>query len=373
MMNLRAPPAHRLAIVESVDVRGTRGVETIPENYHDNNTLQPHQSHTMSETPAKDPPAKDSASKITLIGTGTIGLSFAAFHLAHLAHPSQLTIYDTRPDVAGYVQAELPKYFPSQDNSQPQSPFPSVDISSINIATSLPSAVQNATIIQESGPENAPFKISLWAEVEKYAPKDALLWSSTSGIPASQQSAKMTDPGRVLVVHPYNPPHIMPLLELVPSPPTTPEVIQRTKLFWEERGRAPIVLKKEVTGFVANRLAFALLREAVHLVDQGVVSVQEVDRIVQSSMGPRWAVAGPFKSYHAGGGARGLEGFFENIGGTVQGCWDELGTPRVGGGWEEKLFQEAEEAYGVVDVGERNRVTRRVLRVLEEEERGGGE
>lgn len=330
----------------------------------------------MSETPAKDPPAKDSASKITLIGTGTIGLSFAAFHLAHLAHPSQLTIYDTRPDVAGYVRAELPKYFPSQDISQTQSQspssLPSIDISSINIATSLPSAVQNATIVQESGPENAPFKIDLWAEVEKHAPKDALLWSSTSGIPASQQSAKMADPSRVLVVHPYNPPHIMPLLELVPSPSTTPSVIQRTKLFWEELGRTPIVLRKEVTGFVANRLAFALLREAVHLVDRGVVSVQEVDQIVQSSMGPRWAVAGPFKSYHAGGGAGGLEGFFENIGGTVQGCWDELGTPRVGGGWEEKIFREAREAYGVVDVGERDRVTRRVLGVLEEE-RGGRE
>jgi 3-hydroxyacyl-CoA dehydrogenase len=324
----------------------------------------------MSGTPAKDTEKKildkDSQSRITLIGTGTIGLSFAAFHLAHLAHlahPSQLTIYDTRPDVAEYVCAELPKYFPTQNESSPPAP----DFSAINIATTLPAAVQNATIVQESGPENAPFKTNLWAEVERYAPKDALFWSSTSGIPASQQSSKMTDPSRVLVVHPYNPPHIMPLLELVPSPSTAPEVIQRTKLFWEERGRTPIVLKKEVTGFVANRLAFALLREAIHLVDQGVVSVPELDEIVQSSMGPRWAVAGPFKSYHAGGGAGGLEAFFENIGGTVQGCWDELGTPSVGDGWEEKIFQEAKEAYGKVDTGERDRVTRRVLQVLEEE------
>ncbi|OSS49192.1 hypothetical protein B5807_05435 [Epicoccum nigrum] len=323
----------------------------------------------MSEkTPAKDSPPKDSDSRITLIGTGTIGLSFAAFHLAHLAHPSQLTIYDTRPDVAGYVRAELPKYFPAET----QSSLPSIDFSSINIAASLPTAVQNATIVQESGPENAPFKTSLWAEVEKHAPKDALFWSSTSGIPASQQSAQMAEPGRVLVVHPYNPPHVMPLLELVPSPSTPRGVIRRTESFWEERGRVPVRLRKEVTGFVANRLAFALLREAVHLVDQGVVSVREVDQIVQSSMGPRWAVAGPFKSYHAGGGPGGLEGFFENIGGTVQGCWDELGTPRVGGGWEERIFKEANEAYGVVDVGERDRVTRRVLRVLEEE-RGGKE
>ncbi|KAF3010671.1 hypothetical protein E8E13_005354 [Curvularia kusanoi] len=322
------------------------------------------------------PSAKDSTTKITLIGTGTIGLSFAAFHLTHLASPSQLTIYDTRPDVAEYVQSQLPKFFASPDQNQNHDqdtntpPLP--NFSAITIATSLPSAVQSATIIQESGPENLSFKTSLWAQVERHAPSTALLWSSTSGIPASQQSSSMASPSRLLVVHPYNPPHIMPLLELVPSPDTSPEAIQATMEFWERRGRVPIHIKKETTGFVANRLAFALLREAVHLVQQGVVGVQELDRIVQTSMGPRWAVAGPFKSYHAGGGPAGLEGFFGNIGGTVQKCWEDLGTPSVGDGWEEGVFREAREAYGVVDVGERDRITRRLLQVLEEERGAGG-
>lgn len=309
-----------------------------------------------------DSASKDAETKITLIGTGTIGLSFAAFHLANtLASPSQLTIYDTRPDVAEYVQQSLPKFFEGQDVSS----LPS--FSEVNIANSLQEAVEHASIIQESGPENAPFKLNLWAEVEKHAPKDALLWSSTSGIPASQQNGKMQDTSRVLIVHPYNPPHIMPLLELVPSPETSDDVIRRTEEFWRARGRVPIHIKKEVTGFVANRLAFALLREAVHLVDQGVVSVEELDQIVQSSMGPRWAVAGPFKSYHAGGGPAGLEGFFKNIGGTVQDCWADIGTPNVGDGWEDKIFKDAAEAYGTVDVSERDRITRRLLQVLEEE------
>lgn len=304
---------------------------------------------------------KDTETKITLIGTGTIGLSFAAFHLTHLASPAQLTIYDKRSDVAEYVRESLPRFFLDQDeSSQP-------DFSQVNIAKSLEEAVKGASIVQESGPENAPFKYSLWKEVEEHAPKDALLWSSTSGIPASQQTCKMQDLSRVLVVHPYNPPHIMPLLELVPSPETSEEVIRRTQEFWRARGRVPIHIKKEATGFVANRLAFALLREAVHLVDQGVVSVEEVDQIVQTSMGPRWAVAGPFKSYHAGGGEAGLEGFFKNIGGTVQDCWTEAGTPNVGDGWEEKIFREAKETYGTVDVGERDRITRRLLQVLNEE------
>lgn len=299
--------------------------------------------------------------RITLIGTGTIGLSFAAYHLQHLASPSQLTIYDTRPDVQEYVQETLPKFLRGQETE--------VDISKIVLATSLRDAVSKSSIIQESGPENLPFKQKLWKEVEEYAPKDAMLWSSTSGIPASQQSLDMADQSRLLVVHPYNPPHIMPLLELVPSPNTSEEVIEHTKKFWQTRGRVPIHIKKEVTGFVANRLAFALLRESIHLVDEGVVTVAELDEIVQSSMGPRWAVAGPFKSYHAGGGAGGLEGFFKNIGGTVQDCWSESGKVNVGDGWEEKVFREAKEAYGVVDTVERDRVTKRVLEVVEEEKK----
>jgi 3-hydroxyacyl-CoA dehydrogenase len=296
--------------------------------------------------------------RISLIGTGTIGLSFAAFHLANPI-PCQLTIYDTRPNLSEYIQEHLPKFFKSQKIS--------VDVSSIKLATSLQEAVSDAHIIQESGPENLNVKRTLWKDVENHAPREALLWSSTSGIPASQQAQDMQDKSRLIVVHPYNPPHIMPLLELVPSPDTSERVITRTEGFWRERGRVPIHIKRETTGFVANRLAFALLREAVHLVNEGVVSVPELDQIVESSMGPRWSVAGPFKSYHAGGGPAGLEGFFKNIGGTVQACWDDAGTVNVGDGWEDEIFKQARYTYGTVDVSERDRITRRVLDVLKEE------
>lgn len=295
---------------------------------------------------------------ITLIGSGTIGLSFAALHLQHLKSATQLTIHDTRPDLASYIETTLPKYLPTEQHHL---------ISLIKLSTSndtLEDAVSSATIIQEQGPENAPFKCSIWAEIEKHAKPDALLWSSTSGIPASVQSRDMKDKTRLIVVHPYNPPHIMPLLEVVPSPQTNPTVVERTLEFWRSKGREPVVIHKECTGFVANRLAFALLRESIHLVNEGIVSVEEVDTIVQSSMGPRWAVAGPFKSYHAGGGEKGLEGFFGNIGGTVQACWDDIGTPSVGDGWEARVFEQAKQAYGVVDTMERDRITGSVIRAV---------
>jgi 3-hydroxyacyl-CoA dehydrogenase len=139
----------------------------------------------------------------------------------------------------------------------------------------------------------------------------------------------------------------MPLIEIVPSPSTSDFVISQTLEFWNNLGRTPIVLKKEVTGFVANRLAFALLREAIHLIKEGVVDVTELDRVVESSMGLRWAKAGPFKSYAAGGGEAGFEGLMQKIGATVQACWDDTGKINMGEGWEKEVFEQTEAAYGV--------------------------
>lgn len=234
----------------------------------------------------------------------------------------------------------------------------------LQIISDLREAVSQSHIIQEQGPENTEFKQKIWLDIESHAPSECLFWSSTSGIPASVQSAHMVNRGRLVVVHPYNPPHIMPLIEIVPSPETDPSVVTRTVDYWNKLGREPVVLKKETTGFVANRLAFVLLREAIHLVNEGVISVGDLDRLVESSMGPRWAVAGPFKSYHMGGGAGGLEGFMKNIGGTVQGCWDDAGVENVGDGWEGKVFEQTREAYGDVKISDfkkRDDITKDVL------------
>lgn len=298
--------------------------------------------------------------RVTIVGAGVIGLSLAALHLTHLPNPSLLTIVDIRLDLKSHVAATLPMYLPSHLHDS---------VRQVKLTSSLPVAVKDADIVQESGPENLMFKTSLWAEVEKHAPTAALLWTSTSGIPASKQVASMNDKTRLLVVHPFNPPHILPLLEIVPSPETSQAVITRTLSFWRARGREPVLLSREVTGFVAGRLAWALLREAIHLVNDGVVTVPQLDRIMETSMGPRWAYAGPFKSFHAGGGPGGLEALFRNVGGTVQACWDEGGRVHVGDGWEDKVFGQAKEAYGMLDLEERDRANRRILEVVEEVKR----
>ena len=328
--------------------------------------------------------ASNTPKNITLIGSGTIGLSFAALHLAHstVTAPTTITIHDPRPDLREYMISTLPEYLPQSLidtlSSSSESANPSsasivaqlLDTAQLRIAPSLADAVRSADIVQEQGPEDLSFKAALWPEVEAHAPATALLWSSTSGIPASQQARQMRDPARLVAVHPYNPPHVMPLLEVVPSAATAADVVRRTVRYWEALGRRPVVLRKECAGFVANRLAFALLRESVHLVAAGVVGVEDLDDVVTSSMGPRWSVNGPLKSYHQGGSRAGLEGFLGNIGGTVQACWDDAGKERIGEAWEKDVVEETTRAYGLVAedaLRERDRITTRVLETVKDE------
>ena len=301
-----------------------------------------------------------SEDRITLIGAGTIGISLAALHLQHLTPGSHLTILDVQPNIEQTVSSALRKCLPASFHSR---------IAEIRFASTVAVAVKDSTVVQESGPEDLKFKTALWEEVEKHVPSTALLWTSTSGILASRQADGMRDKTRLLVVHPFNPPHVLPLLEIVPSPETSASVIERTMQFWHARGREPILLAKEITGFVAGRLAWVLLREAIHLVDQNVVTVQQLDRIVETSMGPRWAYAGPFKSFHTGGGPGGLEALLKNIRPTVQACWDEGGKVNLGDGWEDKVFSQTKEAYGQPDLEERDMANMRVLEAVQEAKR----
>lgn len=153
-------------------------------------------------------------SNITIIGAGTIGLSFCALHLTH--HPTtRITIHDPRPDLNSHIETLLPGYLLG-----PQS-LETLSTGQLCIADTLEQACNSeAYIVQEQGPKNPAFKTSLWPKVEALVGASCLLWSSTSGVPASVQSVRMKDPGRLLVVHPFNPPHIMPLIEVVPSPGT---------------------------------------------------------------------------------------------------------------------------------------------------------
>ncbi|EHY54125.1 hypothetical protein ABEF92_008271 [Exophiala dermatitidis] len=343
---------------------------------------------------------------IALIGLGAIGVSFLALHLTYSS--ATVSVYDPRPDLEDHIRTVLPLYLhddhfaETEDDAEGDIDIDIVsrllDSQRLKLATSLEAACRNATIVQEQGPENLSFKQKTWAEVVRYVSSSCHLWSSTSGIPASKQlerleyseSSNTTDESiefertaagarqRLLVVHPFNPPHIMPLLELVPSPSTSPEEVTFAKSYFTalNSGHRPITIHRESAGFVANRLSFILFREACHLVNQGVASPEEIDEIVRASLGPRWAVAGPFKMYNFGGGNRGMKGFLENIGESIGEVWNDAGLLTMDGHdseeWKEKVVQETNRAYGLPkaqDVRERDRGLKAVVGIQEELQR----
>ncbi|KAK1997384.1 3-hydroxyacyl-CoA dehydrogenase [Colletotrichum falcatum] len=294
---------------------------------------------------------------VALIGLGAIGVSFAALYIRYTK--GNISVYDTRPDLETHISSVLPGYINSSHSSLEISHLR--ESGRLKICSSLEEACHGATVVQEQGPEDLSFKRSIWPKIEGASPVNAHFWSSTSGIAASLQNQDMIDKTRLLVVHPFNPPHILPLLEIVPSPTTDPKEVDYAKRFFAElgSGHRPVVIRKELPGFVGNRLAFALLREACSLVQQDVVSARDLDTIMEASLGPRWAVQGVFKSYNQGGGVAGIEAFLNNLSGTIQNIWDSSEpvrfahsnkeSPRKDGDadWEKKIVEQTIEAYGL--------------------------
>jgi ketoreductase RED1 len=156
----------------------------------------------------------------------------------------------------------------------------------------------------------------------------------------------MKNPGRMMVGHPFNPPHVMPLVELVPGERTSPEAVQEAVSFYRALGKAPVVLHREINGFVGNRLQAAVLRESIYLVQQGVVSVEELDTLMTNSLGLRWATVGPFKGIHLGGGPGGITHFLNHLGGMFEGLFGELGDAHINPETIAQLAKQADEAYG---------------------------
>ena len=272
-----------------------------------------------------DPTGPDSTSPgqtrtVALIGAGTIGLSWAALFSAC---GWQVRLTDPREDLQQTVDETVPQFAASL----PGAPTDLLD--RIEVVADLETAVAGVDVVQENGPERLELKQELFARIEAAAPAGALLLSSTSGLMASDMAALLREPGRVVVGHPFNPPHVVPLVEVVPGPQTPPETAQAVAELYRSLGKVPVVLHREIGGFVANRLQSAVFRESVNLVLEGVVTAEELDQVVTESVGPRWATAGPFESYHLGGGPGGIRHLLEHLGPGMVRRWADLGRPEL--------------------------------------------
>src|SRR6201990_3578574 len=261
--------------------------------------------------------------RIAIVGTGVIGASWAALFLAR-----GLDVVATDP--APNAEANLRKYV---DEAWPAltdvglSPGASRD--RLSFTTDMQQALAQADFVQENGPERADFKIKVFADMEAATPIDSIIASSSSGITPSVMQSKCKHPERVLVGHPFNPPHIIPLVEVVGGAKTAPEAIKQGMAFYASIGKKPIQLRKELPGHVANRLQAALYREMLYLIEQGVLSVEETDVAVSYGPGLRWGVMGQSLQWHLGGGEGGIKHFMDHLMEPLAGMMKVLGTPKI--------------------------------------------
>jgi len=220
-------------------------------------------------------------------------------------------------------------------------------LANLVVENDLATACAQAEFVQESAPEDLDLKRTLLADIDAVTPADVVISSSTSGYGMSEMATKADHADRLVVGHPFNPPYLIPLVEVVGGPKTSPEAIGKAMQFYRDIGKHPIHIKKEVKGHVANRLQVALWREAVHLVAEGIVSVADADAAIAYGPGLRWALMGPHLTFHMAGGEGGMKHFMDHLGGPIQGWMDDLGQTRLTPDVQKKIIDGvAEEAAG---------------------------
>lgn len=207
-------------------------------------------------------------------------------------------------------------------------------------------AVAGADLVLECGPERLDLKRELFEVLDTAAAPDVLLASSSSGLAPSAFQSGCRHPERVLVTHPFNPPHLVPLVEVVGGELTSEEALKSAMAVMRHLGKRPIRLRRELPGHVANRLQAALWREAYHLVGEGVVSVADLDLAISSGPGLRWALLGPFATQHLSGGPGGLEHVLEHLGPPMVEWWEDLGSPELTPELVDKLVAGVREELG---------------------------
>jgi ketoreductase RED1 len=299
-----------------------------------------------------------------VIGGGVIGASWTALFLAR---GLRVTVSDPRPDIERVVRAGLRAVAPTLGELGLDVAALVEDTGALMFESEVAAAVADADVVQENVSERLDLKQRVWAAVEAAAPGDALFASASSALPATAIAERMRHPERLVIGHPFNPPHLVPLVEVVPGVRTDPAVAQRAVAFYRAIGKRPQLVKKEMPGFVANRLQNALFREAVHLVREGVVTEQALDDIVTSSIGMRWAIAGPFQTFHLGGGPGGLAAFLEHFGQSFDEVgWPSLGTPSLDEATVAVLNEQAQHFGATVDqlAATRDQAIVRLLRAL---------
>lgn len=260
--------------------------------------------------------------RVAVVGLGTIGAGWAASFAAH-----RFEVFAHEPVPAylerGVAMIEKGAAFLGDSGLMPQTSANEI-LARIRVLPDLADCLEDVDFVQESIVEDYDAKRTLYATMERLLPEACIVASSSSGLLISRLREGTARPDRFVIGHPWNPPYLMPLVEIVAGPSPDESVIARTKEIYEKLEMVPIVVRKEVVGHVGNRLAAALWREAIDLVTKGVATVDDVDKAVQYGPGMRWALFGVHYTYHLGGGPDGIGHFVEHIGPAFESWWQDL-------------------------------------------------
>lgn len=259
---------------------------------------------------------------VAILGGGTIGTSWATYFIAQGWHvtivdpaSSQEQIWSAILRASPQLKALNAPFSPNSDNlvwiSQPDS------------------TLNSSHFVIECLPEKIELKRSVLSQIESHIQPNIVISSSTSSLLATDIQANCQYPGRIIVGHPFNPPHLLPLVEVVAGQQTSQVTIDKTMKLWRNVGKTPVLVKKEAVGHIANRLTAALFREAVHIVSEGIGTVADVDDVITNGPGLRWAFMGSFLTYHLAGGSGGIDHFLEHLGPAHEARWQTLGAPRL--------------------------------------------
>ena len=276
---------------------------------------------------------QDSLDTIAVIGTGVIGTGWI---IRFLFNKKKVKVFDPSKKQKKFLLNEikrtsktLERFYAKKINLEKQLFF----------CNSVQEAVKNVGLIQENAPENEKLKTKVIKDISLSAPKSAIIASSSSGLLPSKIQAQAQNPGRVLIAHPFNPVYLLPLVELVPGKKTTKANILKANRFYSKIGMKTLTLKKELPGYLSDRLQESMWRESLHIINEGYASTKDLDDAIIYGPGLRWSLMGTFLTFHLAGGESGMKHMLEQFGPALKLPWTKLKAPKLTDNLKKKIIQ----------------------------------
>ncbi|MFE5165821.1 3-hydroxyacyl-CoA dehydrogenase NAD-binding domain-containing protein [Streptomyces sp. NPDC056697] len=286
------------------------------------------------------PCAPEEVRRVACVGAGVIGGGWVAHFLAR---GYDVTAWDPAPDAEEKLRRLVAAAWPAltqiglADGASPDR---------LTVTATVEEAVADAQFVQESAPEKLELKRSLLAQLDAAAPPGVVIASSTSGYPMTDMQTEATDPGRLVVGHPFNPPYLIPLVEVVGGEKTAAAAVEWASRFYKVAGKSVITMERELPGFIANRLQEALWREALHMVANGEATVKEIDDSITEGPGLRWAFMGPCLTFALAGGEGGMGHMLDHFGPSLKSPWTRLEAPELDDTLRAAMVDGCDEAAG---------------------------